>query len=733
MEQQRLAALKELEIVGTPPSEEFEALVDLARDVFDVPIVLASFVDETRQWFKARRGFDFAEIWRADAFCDTTIQGDAPLVITDASSDDRFRGNPFVAGNPQVRFYAGVSLNARGHNVGTFCILDTRPRDFGPSEIEKLRKFGIVAEDLTLAHRQRLELNQALRETSARNDLLARQNQILSQTERMARIAGWELDLRTETVEWSEGIFRIHEIPPGRRLTLAEAESFYPLPDRARVSDAIARTVQTGIPFDFEADIITAKGNRRRVRALGEPVFHQGVPVRLVGTFQDITDRHRLNASLDKAAKYDDLTGLSNRRWWQERARKALDQASNAKSPFALVMLDLDDFKAVNDTEGHLAGDRLLRRVARCLRECEKAGHIVGRLGGDEFAIAVRGTVAVEAVVERVARALSRIGSARMSPIRISMTAGIAINPEKKTSLDELLRHADLALYWAKANRPGKYAVFSQEIGHYFQERHQAMRLVKEALEEDRLFPYYQPQYCLDSGILGGLESLARIRMKDGSIVGPSAFGRVFEDRETSRMIGERMLTLVTADIAAWQEAGLRLPRISINAAPADFETGDFGERVLARLAELGLSPDAVGIEITEIVLLGERAGKVTEALSLLHDAGIEISLDDFGTGYASLTHLRTSSVDCVKLDKSFIDGLGFDDARTSIVKSIIELASALDLRTVAEGVESAAQAGLLRDMGCKLIQGYLVGQPVDAAIVPEILAAKAAAIAVSS
>ena len=732
MEQERLAALQELEIVGTPPSEEFEALVDLARDVFDVPIVLASFMDESRQWFKARRGFDFAEIWRADAFCNTTIQGDAPLVIADASRDERFKENPFVAGHPQVRFYAGVSLNTRGHNVGTFCILDTRPRDFGPGEVEKLRKFGIVAEDLTLAHRRKLELKQALQETSARNDLLARQNQILSQTERMARIAGWQLDLRTETVEWSEGIFRIHEIAPRRHLTLAEAESFYPPSDRARVSDAIAKTVQTGIPFDFEADIITAKGNRRRVRALGEPVFHQGVPVRLVGTVQDITDRHRLNASLDKAAKYDDLTGLSNRKWWQERARKALDQACEEESPFALIMLDLDDFKAVNDIEGHLAGDQLLRRVARCLKECEKAGHIVGRLGGDEFAIAVLGTASAEAVVERIARVLSRVGSARMSPVRMSMTAGIAIRQGQEASLDELLRHADLALYWAKAGRPGRYAVFSQEIGHYFQERHQAMRLVKDALEEGRLVPYYQPQYCLDTGILGGLESLARIRMKDGSIVGPSTFGHVFEDRETSRLIGERMLALVTADIAAWQAAGLRLPRISINAAPADFETGDFGERVLARLAQLGLFPEAVGIEITETVLLGERAGKVTEALSQLHDAGIEISLDDFGTGYASLTHLRTSSVDCVKLDKSFIDGLGFDDARTSIVKSIIELASALHLRTVAEGVENVAQASLLRDMGCRLIQGYLVGQPVEAAIVPAILSAKAGVAAIS-
>lgn len=722
MEQERLAALQELGILGSPPSEEFEALVDLARDIFDVPIVLVSFVDETRQWFKAKRGLDFGEIWRADAFCNITIQDHRPLVVADAESDSRFRENPFVVGSLQIRFYAGVSLTVRGHNVGTFCILDSRPRDFGPGQIEKLRKFGTIAEDLTLAHCQKEELDEALQHASIRSDLLARKNQILSQTERMARIAGWELDLETSTVEWSDGIFRIHEIQPGRRLSLAEAEAFYPPADRERVRAAIAKTVETGVPFDFEADIITAKGNRRRVRAIGERVGHEHDRVRLVGTLQDITDQHRLNASLDKAAKFDDLTGLSNRRWWQERTRKALRQACETRRPFSLIMLDLDDFKAVNDTEGHLAGDHMLRRVARCLRECEKAGHIVGRLGGDEFAIAVQGTVAAEAVVGRIFKALSRIPSARTSPVRISATAGIAINLEQKPDLDELLKHADLALYWAKANQPGNYAIFSQEIGHYFQRRHSALRLVKDALEENRLFPYYQPQYRLDTGRLGGLESLVRIRTKDGSVVGPSVFGHVFEDRETSRALGERMLALVTADIAAWQKAGLRLPRISINASPADFETGDFGERVLAKLAEHGLSCDAIGIEITETVLLEERTGKVTEALTVLHDAGIEISLDDFGTGYASLTHLRTSSVDCVKLDKSFIDGLGFDDARTSIVKSILDLAGALKLRTVAEGVESIVQANLLRDMGCEMIQGYLVGQPLDPGHIPDIL-----------
>jgi len=715
----RLAALSALEIVGTPRTTSFDAIVQLAADAFECPIAFISLLDKDEQWFKAECGFGAPSTPRSAAFCNYTILGTDVFIIEDAAADRRFRDNPLVTAAPGVRFYAGVPISiASGHRIGALCISDTRPRQLTAQHVDRLRQLGTIVEGLVAAHCEAAKAAGAAKDAAEKAQQLWKKNRLLRQVERFGKIGGWELDLKTDTVEWSDEVFRIHELPIGGRPQLAEALAFYPEPWRSLVVNNVERSKATGEGYDFESQFVTALGRSKWVRAAGECERQDGRPVRLFGTFQDITLEKEASDRLWQAANFDELTGLANRRYFNRTLAAAIERRSRSRDPLTLVMLDLDNFKVINDTRGHAVGDEILAEIGRRLAAAVRNDELVARLGGDEFAVLTFG----DDLAEEAKGIGSRILGCLRSPVHIgsmhiyvSGTAGIARFPADAGAAAELVKRADLALYAAKDANRSSIGRYSAELDTLFERHSQAVELARGALAKGQLVPFYQPKVRLADGRCYAFEALARILDENGKVIGVDSFAAALEDRIMARRIGKRMLQAVTADIAAWRAAGFEDYSVSLNVGEADFADGKLAKRVLQRLDKLSLPHTCLTIEVTESVFLGEGASLAREALLDLDQNGVKIELDDFGTGYASLTHLRAIPVTCIKIDCSFIDGLGQAADTSVIVEAVIELGHNLNCQIIAEGVETVEQADLLRNMGCDAVQGYLFGRPSSA------------------
>ena len=727
----RVGALRALEIVGTPPTAAFDAIAQLAAEAFACPIAFISLLDENEQWFKAECGLGSQSTSRDVAFCNYTILGTQAFIVEDALKDERFSINPLVTGPPGVRFYAGVPITTdSGYRVGALCVNDTRPRQFSGADVARLHKFGKIAEGLVAAHDQAVRATAAAREVAEKAQLLWKKNRLLQQVERIGKVGGWELDIKTNAVEWSDEVARIHELPIGKNYQLEEALSYYPEPWRSLVSDNVEKTKATGKPYDFESQFVTPLGHKKWVRAAGDCEHHDGKPVRLFGMFQDVTLEKEASERLWQAANFDDLTGLPNRRHFNRALGSAIEQAGTSGSSVTLIMLDLDNFKEVNDTRGHAVGDDVLTEIGSRLTHLAAHGSIVARLGGDEFALLASGDLSDEDIIKSGNQILAdlkppiHIGSTH---IYIGGTLGVARFPADASNVSELLKKADLALYAAKEASRGSLQLYSPALDTLLERHARAVELVRSALARGRLVPFYQAKVRLDDRSPYGFEALARVLANDGHILTPSAFAAALEDRVMARRIGKKMLHAVTADIASWRAAGLEPHSVSFNVGEADFVDGKLAHRVLKRLDELALPHSCLTIEVTESVFLGDGATLAREALLALDKQGVKIELDDFGTGYASLTHLRSYPVSRLKIDRSFIETLGPDAESRVIVQAVIDLGHNLNCEIVAEGVETANQADILREMGCDAAQGYLFGHPVSSKQTREFLMSEAA------
>ena len=716
-EKARLEALRALEILDTPPSTAMDSVVQLAAETFCCPIACVAMLDEDRQWFKAQFGIALTSTPRDIAFCNYTVAGDDLFTVEDMSRDPRFADNPLVTAAPNIRFYAGVPIKTdSGHRIGALCVADVVPRKFSAGDKSRLRRLGKVAEMLVQAHADSCRSARVARDFSDKARELWQKNRLLQQVERIGKIGGWELDVVTNTVSWSDEVARIHELPPGKTCTLQEALNFYADGSAAHVASNVAKAIELGEPYQFEAAFVSATGTRKWVRAAGECERCDGKTVRLFGMFEDITLEKQAGQRLWHSANIDELTGLPNRHRFNDALAENLRVCRAADHELTLMIFDLDNFKQINDTRGHGVGDTVLAEVGRRLGDVAPEGAMVARLGGDEFAVIVSGK-STHSVIEDYGRRLLRV---LRQPIRVGTehvyvdgTVGAARFPLDAQSAAELLKKADLSLYSAKQSDRGTVRLYTRDIATLFERHSCAIKLAGKALEKNTLIPYYQPKICLKGNRCFGFEALARIASDDGSVIGPQAFAAAFQDRIMSRRIGKRMLAAVIADIARWRDEGLGPVSVSLNVSEYDFADGVFAKRVLRALAERNLASSWLTIEVTESVFLGAKATLAKEALVALDAAGVGIELDDFGTGYASLTHLRSIPVSRLKIDRSFIESIGEDESSRAIVQAVIDMGHRLGCEIIAEGVEGEEQAHVLRLMACDAAQGYLFGRPM--------------------
>ncbi len=463
-ETRRLAALHALALLDSEPERDFDALVALAAEMLNCPTAMLTLVDSDRLWIKASNTGARGEIARDVGMCAHTIRGSGPLVIDDMTLDPRFESNPMVVPDNGLRFYAGAPIHAidgtgERHAIGALCIIDTAPRSLSDAGRRALQHLATLAETTIAA---RAAAHQAItiatiadRQAAA----LARQDRIFRQAERMAAFGSWRVNFANDDIEWSDGVYHIYGLPMSERPTMATAMDFYPPHARAEISAGLARAVETGAPLDIEVDFTTAQGELRRVRVMGECEGDGDTPAALVGVFQDVTERHALEVTLRRTADTDSLTGIANRAAFDRALDSAMLRAHEQGTPLLLALVDLDGFKAINDTLGHTAGDDVLRGVGRVLEAPWLKGSFAARLGGDEFAVIVDDPV----LATSMSHVRRRLEEALRFPIAMgglamvsAGTVGIAMLDHDCHTIRDFVHRADTILYQAKRERVGE-------------------------------------------------------------------------------------------------------------------------------------------------------------------------------------------------------------------------------------------------------------------------------------
>lgn len=534
------------------------------------------------------------------------------------------------------------------------------------------------------------------------------------------------LDLDGHLLFMNEYGARAMEVDDVTNLYGRTLQSFWPRSARGAIRRAIAKACQGGIGH-FTGACPTLNGNTRWWDVVVSPVCDEaGRPIKLVAISRDISERQRSQESLLQAATCDALTGLPNRALFHSRLAAAIDDASELKGQVGLLLIDLDDFKQVNDTMGHDAGDALLTTLARRLEEFESDLIAVARLGGDEFAIIVTDLPNETALQMTANNILQRLRDPFTHANRLldcHATIGAAIFPEHGDSPAEILKSADMALYVAKSTRRGSSLVFSPGYRAEFRKRGAMINRARKAVRERGIVPYYQPIVSLPSRKIWGFEALLRVnRPGRSNVLMPAAIMAAFEDPELAAAISNRMIGQVISDIRDWLDRGIPFGHVAVNASAADFRRDDFAEGIIEHLRCADIPTHHLQIEVTETVLLGRSGEYVERTLRQLSTEGVRIMLDDFGTGFASLIHLKQFPVDGIKIDKSFVHGLPDNPENSAIVEAVLNLGARLGLDVVAEGVETEQQVSNLGHFGCRLAQGFLFSHAIPACGVEAVL-----------
>ncbi|KQT60812.1 diguanylate cyclase [Methylobacterium sp. Leaf456] len=446
----------------------------------------------------------------------------------------------------------------------------------------------------------------------------------------------------------------------------------------------------------------------RRVEAALAPLSSGGFAL----TFDDVTE-HVRSAAL---ARLEPLTGLCNRAELHERLGAELAAAERVGAPLAVLLLDLDRFKAVNDTLGHPVGDALLRKVAERLRNAARREDVIARLGGDEFALVQVGRAgadqsrAAEALAARLVDLVGRTYVLDGQMLNVGASVGIALYPADGRGADDLLKHADLALYRAKADGRATYRFFEPAMNAAVQARRSLEIDLRRALALKQFTLAFQPQISLETGAVSGFEALLRWHHPERGPISPATFIPLAEEIGIIVGIGEWALRTACREAASWAQP----VSIAVNLSPIQFRGGKLVETVMLVLAQTGLDPARLELEITEGALLDDTDGVLT-VLNGLRGLGVRISMDDFGTGYSSLSYLQKFPFDKIKIDQSFVRGMAGSAECGAIVRAIARLGASLGMRITAEGVETADQLDAIRAEGCTEVQGYLTGRPMPA------------------
>jgi diguanylate cyclase (GGDEF)-like protein/PAS domain S-box-containing protein len=550
---------------------------------------------------------------------------------------------------------------------------------------------------------ERKAAEEALRESEARYALAAR----------AANDGLWDWNLRTDSVYYS---------PRWKTMLGIEDSAVVDTPevwfhrvhedDRARLQANLQEHLdgQTS-HFESEHRMMHRDGSYRWMLSRGIAVRDEsGRPVRMAGSQTDITARKQAERQLLYDALHDPLTGLPNRNYFMGQLERAFKEAPRRGSrKFGILFLDIDRFKLVNDSLGHLVGDQLLVSIADRLKICLRPGDTIARLGGDEFAVLVENLKSIDDathIAERIQKELSLPFHVADQDVFTSASIGITLNNSGRGSPEDLLRDADTAMYRAKAQGRARYELFTQGMHNRAVEFLQMETALRRALERNELLVHYQPIVSLETGEITSCEALVRWQHPERGLILP---------------MSAWLLRTACAQVKAWQDAGLPRIRLAVNISPRQLKQENLFNTVSQALFATDLGPDSLELELTESALM-ETTEETIKPLVELSAKGVQISLDDFGTGYSSLVYLRRFPISKLKIDASFVRDITTDVGDAAIASGLIALAHSLDLRVTAEGVETMEQLEFLRRRKCDHVQGHVISPPLSAEECTEML-----------
>ena len=763
---ERLRALARTDLLDTGPQPELDRWTALTTRLIGAPMSVLTLVDDCREYVKSATGGpeDAApgvDVPLSHSLCREVIEAGAPLVVSDAATDPGFRAHPAIL-EFGIGAYVGVPVrDADGHILGALCAIDADAHAWSDEDVESLR-------DLAAGIELELARAAAARDVERLQHLLTCEHvvhELIVAGAPLSQILDALIEGIESQADGMRGSVLLFE-PDGRRLRHASSPNLPVAYARAidgvvigpnvgscgtaahTGSEVVVEDIATDPRWAHYRHLAAEHGlaacwstpiesgehgllgtfafydSRRRSPTAGEMSLIRHAS-RLAGI---AIERHRNQERLVALSEIDALTGLANRNLLLRRMRKILSESVCGRRSLTVLFCDLNRFKLINDSLGHAAGDLVLATVARRLESCAGPDDVVARLGGDEFVILVDGLDAYQArgMAGRVRRLLSQPIVDEQTGIehRITASIGVALD-DGLADADDLIRHADAAMFAAKSCATGVafYESDSRDTATKELELHSALRT---ALESGQLHVLYQPVVDLATGAVASAEALARWTHPTLGSVSPADFIPVAERHGLIADIGDFVLRTAGLQALDWNELSDRPVPVAVNVSPRQLTDPYFAERVSEILSSIRLSPPLLTLEITETALVHDDAVTLRNLTSLAK-LGVKIALDDFGTGYSSLSHLRRLPITTIKVDRSFVDGLGDDSDDTAIVTGVIGMARGLNLDVVAEGVETDAQVQALARLACDYGQGYRFARPLEPADIVALLTRGAA------
>ncbi|MEH6544011.1 MAG: EAL domain-containing protein [Porticoccaceae bacterium] len=573
---------------------------------------------------------------------------------------------------------------------------------------------------------------------------LKRSQQRLLSAQQMANLGYWDLDIASRVLQVSAQAYQIIGLPQESVHSLRDYMEVIHEEDRGTFRARAKAGLVKNEPWLDEHRIVTASGETKIIKITAEIFFSAADKTKAIwsmGIVQDITEQRRSEEIIRRMAFYDDVTGLHNRVAFMEELKLVLNLHKRMETVLAVLYLDLDDFKRVNDSLGHHLGDRLLKKFADRLTEALRASDlatrdrssVLARLGGDEFVLLLTGLkhkTDAATVARRIESSLAQPfildmeteqGLSSSHELYVSASIGIAVYPTDGMDAETLLKNADKAMYAAKHMGKNTHRFYVDDMNDRALERLDMETRLRGALDRNEFCLHYQPQFDLNTGEIAGVEALLRWNNPDLGSVSPTEFIPLAEETGQIIAIGAWVLKTACDQIKQWQDAGLSNLKVAVNLSSLQFRQGKLGELVISALQKSGADAKLLELELTESMIMRDVEQSIA-TLNALKLMGVKISIDDFGTGHSSLSYLQRFPIDILKIDQSFIRGLGVDSGNTAIVNAIISMGKSLGFMIVAEGVEEQAQLQFLQEKDCDIAQGFLLSHPLPADQIPVFL-----------
>jgi diguanylate cyclase (GGDEF)-like protein/PAS domain S-box-containing protein len=644
-----------------------------------------------------------------------------PMLLTDADAKKIIETGEVESVGTDSPIWLGVPLKTPNGPIGVLVVQDYENSDtYSERDVELL---SAVADQIAVAiERKRSE--DALKLSQERFELVTR----------ATSDAIWDWNLYSDETWWNEGVSKLFGYTAEEMGTDIKfwRERLHP-DDKERVIRDISQHIDTGkANWTDEYRFLRKNGTYAHVIDRGYVVYdaETELPVRMIGSMMDVTDRKVLEDQLTHQALHDPLTNIANRALFSNRVDHALTKLPRIGSQLAVLFLDLDNFKAINDSLGHAAGDKLLIAVAERLQDCLRTTDTAARLGGDEFAVLCESVTKVEEAImiaERILQVFQQPFIIDGKETFVGTSIGIAASCDDAKTSEALLRNADLAMYLAKNEGKGTYVVFEPKMREALMERIELEEDLRRGIDHHEFVVHYQPILELTTNNMMGMEALVRWNHPKYGLLSPMKFIPLAEETNLIVPLGAWVLREACRQVQEWREkhSDKHDFSVTVNISIRQFQQKELVDMVSRALLASGLPARCLILEITESFMMQDTEATIAK-LQLLKDLGVRLAIDDFGTGYSSLSYLQRFPVDILKIDKSFVDKLGQGSEGNAVAKAIIMMGDSLNLKTIAEGIEHPEQIGELTSLGCGAGQGYHFAKPLDTADMETFLSARA-------